>query len=279
MKKLLFGTAGIPLSTIKPTTLTGIEHVHKLGLDCMELEFVRSVNISKEKAPLVKEVAKKHNVQLTCHGQYFINLNSQEPEKIVASKQRILKAARIANLCGAKSLTFHAGFYMKEDPEKVYQKIKEGIVEIVEILKEEKNPIWIRPETTGKATQWGTVEEIVRLSKEVEQVLPCIDFSHIYARSIGKINSLEDFREVLNHVEKELGRKVLDNMHIHLSGIFHGEKGERHHLTLKESGFNYLAVLKALKEFDCKGVVISESPIIEKDALLLQKEYDSLHLK
>ncbi len=276
MNSLLFGTAGIPISTPNHNTINGVGHVRKLGLDCMELEFVRSVNISKEKAPLVKEAAKKHNIILSCHGQYFINLNSQEPEKIAASKQRILNAARIAHLCGASSLTFHAGFYMKQDPEEVYQTIKAGIVEVVEILKKEGNNIWIRPETTGKATQWGSVEEIIRLSKEVEQVLPCIDFSHIYARSIGKLNSLEDFRAILKLVEKELGRKALDNMHIHLSGIHHGEKGERHHLTLKESDFNYLAVLKALKEFDCKGIVISESPIIEKDALLLQKEYSNI---
>ena len=173
-------------------------------------------------------------------------------------------------------MTFHAGFYMKQDPEEVYQMIKEGIVEIVRILKKEKNTIWIRPETTGKATQWGTVEEIVRLSKEVDQVLPCIDFSHIFARSVGKVNSIEDFRKILKYVETELGKKALDNMHIHMSGIHYSDKGERHHQTLNESKFNYLAVLKALKEFDCKGIVISESPIIEKDALMMQKEFEKL---
>lgn len=276
MNKLLFGTAGIPISTPERNTVNGIEHVRNLGLDCMELEFVRSVNITEKKAPLVKEAAKKHNIQLTCHGQYFINLCSKEKEKVAASKQRILKAARIAHLCGAKSLTFHAGFYMKQDPEEVYQKIKTEIESIVKILKKEKNYILIRPETTGKATQWGTVEEIVRLSKEVDQVLPCIDFSHIYARSIGKINSYEDFKEILELVKKELGRKALDNMHIHLSGIFHGEKGERHHQILKESKFDYHAVLKVLKKFDCKGIVISESPNIEKDALLMQKQFNKL---
>jgi deoxyribonuclease IV len=276
MKKLLFGTAGIPISTSKPTTLTGIEQVNQLGLHAMELEFVHSVNIKEDKAQFVKEVAEKNNIHLTCHGQYFINLSSLEPEKIVASKERILKAARIAHLCGAKSMTFHAGFYMKQDPEEVYQMIKEGIIEIVEILKKEKNTIWIRPETTGKATQWGTVEEIVRLSKEVDQVLPCIDFSHIFARSVGKVNSIEDFRKILKYVETELGKKALDNMHIHMSGIHYSDKGERHHQTLNESKFNYLAVLKALKEFDCKGIVISESPIIEKDALMMQKEFEKL---
>ena len=86
MKKLLFGTAGIPISTSKPTTLTGIEQVNQLGLHAMELEFVHSVNIKEDKAQFVKEVAEKNNIHLTCHGQYFINLSSLEPEKIVASK-------------------------------------------------------------------------------------------------------------------------------------------------------------------------------------------------
>ena len=82
MDKLLFGTAGIPTSTKKSGTLEGIARVKELGLGAMELEFVHSVNISKEKAPLVKEAAQKNNIALTCHGQYYINLNSEEKQKI-----------------------------------------------------------------------------------------------------------------------------------------------------------------------------------------------------
>ena len=121
--KLRFGTAGIPLSTPNRTTLNGIAHVKKMGLDNMELEFVHSVNITEAKAPDVRAMAKKHDVTLTCHGQYFINLNSPENHKIEASKERIYKAAKIADLCGAKSMTFHAAFYMKQEPEKVFQMV------------------------------------------------------------------------------------------------------------------------------------------------------------
>jgi len=275
MTILRFGTAGIPISTQKPTTLTGIEQVRKLGLDCMELEFVHSVNISAEKAPLVKEVAKQNDIALTTHGQYFINLNSLEKEKIEASKQRIYKAAKIANLCGASSMTFHAAYYMKQDPEKVYIKVKEGVKEIIKKLKNENNPIWVRPETTGKATQWGDLKEITKLSEEVEQVLPCIDFSHLHART-GKNNTSDEFKEILTYVEKKLGRLALNNMHIHLSGINYSEKGERNHLTLEESDMNYKDLLKVWKEFKIKGNVISESPNIEQDALLLKKFYNKI---
>src|SRR3989338_2226188 len=101
MKELLFGTAGIPHSTPKPGTQEGIAHVKRLELAAMEMEFVHSVNISEEKAPLVKKAAEENGVPLTCHGQYFINLNSREAEKVKASQQRIFKAAHIADLCGA----------------------------------------------------------------------------------------------------------------------------------------------------------------------------------
>ncbi|HJN57292.1 MAG: deoxyribonuclease IV [Candidatus Woesearchaeota archaeon] len=274
MKKLLFGTAGIPISSKGSTTAEGINGVRELDLDAMELEFVRSVNISKEKAPEVRKSAEQNNVILTCHAPYYINLNSLEKAKLKASIYRILSSARIANLCGAWSVTFHAGFYQKSTKEEAFKRIKNSIKEISEKLKEEGNNIWIRPETTGKETQFGNINEILKLSQEFSNVMPCIDFAHLHARSNGKNNSYKEFCSILESIEKKLGKKGLENMHIHLTGIAYGEKGEKHHLNLKESDLKYRELIKALKDFKVKGVVISESPNIEEDALLVQKIYN-----
>jgi len=274
--KLNFCTAGIPLNTPNRNILNGISYLKKLGLDGLEIEFVRSVNIKEEKAVLVKEAAKKEGVELTCHGQYYINLASLEKPKIHASIGRVLNAAKIANLCGAKSVTYHAGFYMKRDAGKVYEIIKKYTKEIVDKLKEEGNPILIRPETTGKGTQWGDVDEIVKLSSEFEQVMPCIDFSHLHARSGGEMNTKEEFDSVFERIEKKLGKEALSNMHCHVSGIAYSEKGERHHLILKESDFNYKDLMKSFKDFNAKGVIICESPNIEEDALLMQSFFNRL---
>ncbi len=65
-------------------------------------------------------------------------------------------------------------------------------------------------------------------------------------------------------------------MHIHLSGIHYSEKGERNHLPFEESDFNYIACLKAFKDFNINGCIICESPILEKDALLLKNSYYEL---
>lgn len=272
MDKLRFGTAGIPVST-KGDTIQGIKDVRRLGLDSFELEFVRSINIKKEKAPEIKKVAKENDVVLTCHAPYYINLNSEDKKKFHASISYIVNSAKITSLCGGWSVCFHAGYYMKENSEKVYEKIKNGIKKIVDAVKEYDDKIWISPEVSGKLSQFGSVDELIKLSKETEQVMPCIDFSHNFSRSIGKENKLEDFKEILNKIKDNLGKEYLENMHIHVSGIEYGDKGEKNHLILKESEFNYKDLMKALKEFKVKGVLICESPNIEEDALLMKKFY------
>lgn len=118
------------------------------------------------------------------------------------------------------------------------------------------------------------MREILDVSKQFECVLPCVDFSHLHARFGGKENNIESFRHSLSLIEKEFGRIGLDNMHIHVSGINYSDKGERNHLNLPESDMNYIDLMKALHEFKIKGCIISESPNIEGDALLMQKTFE-----
>jgi len=274
--ELLFGTGGVPVSAKSRSTEAGIERIAELGLGCMEVEFVQGVKMSPNVAASVGELAARKKVVLTAHGPYFVNLNAVEPQKVHMSKERILQTARIAALLGAKSITFHAAFYLKNTPAETYNMVKRRLEEIVNILRNEGNKVTISPEVTGKPSQFGTLEEILQLSSEIEGVAPCLDFSHWHART-GKANSYQEFLNILDHIEGKLGRRGLDNMHIHLSGIAYGTKGEIKHLMLPDSDFKYAELLKALKERNAKGVVISESvPYLEKDALLLQQTYRAL---
>ncbi|MCD6575880.1 MAG: TIM barrel protein [Nanoarchaeota archaeon] len=273
-----FGTAGIPFDS--ENTIDGIKKVREMNLDAMELEFVYGVYLSKEEAAKVNKTAKREGITLTAHAPYFINLNSKEKAKVEASKKRILQSAKIAHLAGAKSVVFHPGFYLGQDSKIVYGKIKEEIKKIINKLKEENVNILLRPETTGKLTQFGTINELLKLSIELEDVMPCIDFAHIHART-QKYNSYEEFSQILSLVEKHLGKEGLRNMHIHISGINYNGKGERNHLNLKYSDFNYRALLKALKDFKADGIIICESPnngIVGGDTQLLKKEWKRLSL-
>jgi len=274
--KLRFGTAGIPISAHGLKTWQGVEAVRKLGLESMELEFVHSVNLNEQTADQTKIVRDMNDITLTAHGSYYINLNAVEKEKIGASRSRIIQAANICKLAGGWSVTFHAAYYLKDEHSIVYNRVKEQLKKITDELEQDGNKIWVRPETTGKGTQFGDLKEIIALSNENEQVLPCVDFAHLHARTGGKNNTTEEFKELLLQIEKGLGRRALDNMHIHMSGIAYSDKGERNHLFLDESDFNYKDLLKVWKEFKIKGVVVCESPNIEKDALLMKKYYEGL---
>jgi len=274
-EKLLFGTAGAPVSSKSPTTEGGIERVGELGLGCMEVQFVRGVKMNEKMARVVGEVAKERGVKLTAHAPYAINLNSHEKDKVIASRERLIQTARIASLFGAEGIVFHAAFYLDDPPSAVYATVKRSLEETVRLLRAEGNRVLLRPETTGKASQFGTPEEILSLSAEIDGVAPCIDFAHWHART-GRLNSYEEFVALLKQVEEILGRQALDDMHIHISGIEYGRKGEIKHLNLKESDFRYVEFLRAVKELEVKGLIICESPDREGDALLLQETYSSL---
>lgn len=273
---LLFGTAGTPISAKGNDSLSGIERVHELGLGCMEIEFVRGVKMGERTAHRVGEIAKQLDVKLSVHAPYYINL-SAEGETLIKSKERILNSARIGSICGAKSVVIHAGFVQSGTRLAVYEKIKKELIEIREQLKSEGVDIALRIETMGRNSQFGSLDEALEIT-EVEGVLPCIDFSHLHALT-GKFNSRKEFAWIMERVEDKLGREGLDNMHIHVSGIEYSDKGEKRHLVFSESDFKYRELAQAFCDFDIKGMVISESPNLEVDALKLKKEYDSMSKK
>lgn len=264
----------MPLRTGKGSYPAAFDVLKEMKLDGMELEFVHGVRMNDEHRAFVKEQSK--DFVITAHGPFYINLNSKEEEKIDASVQRIIDTVSVAQQAGAFSITYHAAFYMGGDKQTVYNQVKKQTKRIIDVLEREKINVWVRPETTGKATQWGDIDEIVNLSKEFEQVLPCVDFSHLHARTAGQYNTYDEFSYVLEKIGKEIGQYALENFHGHLAGIEYTAKGERQHLNLEESDMNYKDLLKVLKEFNVKGAIVCESPNIEDDCKLLKDFYTAL---
>lgn len=276
MDRLRIGTAGIPVSTQPRSTSNGIKRLAELGLRHMEIEFVRGVKMGQATAESLRKLAEEYDVSLTVHAPYYVNLNSAEPEKITASKERIIQAAQAGAWAGAKSVTFHAAYYHNDHPEEVYGRVKHHMREMLERLNKEGIVIRLSPETTGGPSQFGTLEELVRLGVDLPGVQPCIDFAHLFARSLGEFNSYQHFAGALQLIKDKLGEQALKEQHIHLSGIEYGPKGEKRHLPLTETELNYQEVLKALVDFRVAGWLTCESPILEEDALILQGLHEEL---
>jgi deoxyribonuclease-4 len=277
-KRLLFGTAGVPLSTPVSTTLAALDHIKKLGLDCLEVEFVKGVKMGNDTASLIGKKAAAIGIRLSVHAPYYINLNSAEHGTRLASQEHLITSARLARILGARSLVFHVGYYGHDSPEITYQNIKGALRNLVSILRSEQNPVTLRPETMGKKTQFGSLDEILALCREVDGLLPCFDFSHLHARERSE-NSYRHFHHVLRKIEKKLGERALGDMHIHIAGILYGERGEIKHLDLHKSDFNFDGWLQALRDVGAAGMVICESPNLETDALMLKDLYQSYRMK
>jgi deoxyribonuclease-4 len=271
---LLFGTAGVPKSTGGTSSIEGIQRIVELGLDCMEVEFVKGVKMGAETAERIGGRAKELGVRLSVHAPYYVNLNAAEEGKRLASMERLVASARMAVKCGAESVVFHSGYYGGDDEETAFENIKRGAQEVLSTLRAERGQVVLRPETMGKRRQFGSLEEILRLCREVEGLAPCVDFSHIHAREgRGKANSYREFDRILRKIGRKLGKQALKNMHIHVSGVEYSNRGELKHLNLDESDFRYDEWVQALKDHEVAGMVICESPIQERDAVILRNLY------
>lgn len=309
---LLFGTAGVPLTSKKRDSLSGIDRIRELDLDMMEMEFVQGVKMSEETAKLVKSRSIERNVKLTVHGPYFINLATDDEIKLKNSYRHILSSIKIGTFAGAVSATFHPAFVQKLSESEVYDKVKGTLIYLTKEKEKEKYSTRISPELTGKESQFGRLPDLVRLCTEIPGLGLCYDFAHNYARSVGKNNSRDEVDTSLSLIKNELGQKFLDDMHIHMSNIEYSEKGERNHIPFLEKTsdyekngitkqignekffseyfksfyegnkkkwsdkFDWKMIIEELKKFNVGGEVVCESPILEWDAILLQKYYKSL---
>ena len=243
-------------------------HSAELGLYCLELGWVRSVRVSEETCEKIKSAAEENQVAISVHAPYFINLNA-DSEEWPKSRKRLMDAAHYGNLAGATDIVFHPGSYFQQPPQEVLPFAIDRLRSCVDELRSVDNHVILRPETMGKSAMLGSLEDTLQMSVEIEGVQPCFDVAHLFARpGDGSINSYEDWIEALEIYREKLGDNSLKQLHIHISGIDYGEKGEKEHLLLEESELDYKAFLKALHDQNCQGRILCESPVLEDDALL-----------
>ena len=273
---LHFAVAGAPHSTPKPGgTVEGLKRAHSLGITAMELEWVQNVPKNPDRMQEIRETAHELDMHLTVHAPYFVNLNAQDKAKLAASKRRVIDALSMAQLCGARSVCVHPAFYLKMDPEDVFENVREATADILKHKKKLFPDVNLAYETMGKPTQFGTLEEVLKISKEFG-LYPCVDSAHMHARTNGKINSTKEWEDMLDLYVKYLGKKSLKYVHFHYSGIEYTEKGERRHLPLKESDAKWKDFLKVLKNRGVEGNVVCESPILEEDTVLMRDSYNKI---
>jgi deoxyribonuclease IV len=270
-----FGTVGSPIGTPKKPggSVGAIEFSRSIGLNTLELGWVQSVRVTEKTCAAIKEKAAEQDVALSVHAPYFINLNADD-EEWPKSRKRLMDAAHYGNLAGATDIIFHPGSYFERPPAEVLKVAIPRLKDCVRELRKAKNPVILRPETMGKSAMLGSVEDTLEMSKAIEGVQPCLDFAHLHARpGDGTMNSVKEWSRLLEAYQASLGKEALQSLHVHLSGIEYGPKGEKNHLPVQESDLKLKALFEALRDFGCAGRILCESPIMEEDALFMKKTW------
>ncbi len=273
-----FGTVGSPIGTPKKPggSVGAIEYSKSIGLDALELGWVQAVRVTEETCAAIRAAGEAQGVALSVHAPYFINLNADR-EEWPKSRKRLMDAAKYGHLAGATDIVFHPGSYFGRDPRQVMKAALPRLEKCVLELRKAGNPVTLRPETMGKSAMLGSFEDTLEMSRQIAGVQPCLDFAHLHARpGDGTMNSADEWSRLLETYAEAMGAGALTKLHIHLSGIEYGPKGEKNHLPLDEADLKWKDLFKALKKFGCGGRILCESPVMEEDALVLMRGWEKV---
>lgn len=275
-----FGSAGNPENFYEQGGKSSLEMpkwLSNMGLNAYEYQCGRGVRISKDSAKKLKEKAEKHDVALSLHAPYFVNISSTEPEKLERTIGYIMQAVRAADHMDARRVVVHMGAAIDITRKAAMDISKKTIHEVLNRMNEENlGHIHICPETMGKINQMGTLDEVLELCKIDERLIPTIDFGHLNSRGQGSLRTTEDFESVVSRIIKDLGDFRGRNFHCHFSKIAYTKGGEKKHLTFEDTEFGpeFEPFAKVIVKNNLTPVIICESAGTQaEDALYMKKIY------
>ena len=272
MVNVRFGPAGRPIN-YSGSAKDACSYIKAEGLNAYEYQATYGVKISQSSAHDLKLNSEKEDVLVSMHAPYYLNLSSNKDDVIERSIKRLVQAAKASEWMGAYRIVFHPGFYTGYTSGEAMYRCKYSIEKIIEEVERMgiKNYCFA-PETTGKKSQLGNLDEIIEICRSYEHFEPTVDIAHVYARSGGKLNTKQEYGQIFQKLEDELGIKSL---HTHFTHIEYTNAGERKHHILSDE--NYGPPLKPFIEeiVECgwKITVICESPLIDQDALKMKGIY------
>ena len=272
-----FGPAGIPpIFRLLGAQLSDVPKLlREEELDALEYQAVRwgqKPQMKQQDAENLGSEARKNDVLLSMHGSYFVNLSGKK-DVVEASKRRLIACATAAQWMGAYVVVFHTGFYGRLEKSFAFKNCVNALKDVVQTM----NNLGIQnvklgPETMGKVSQVGSIAEVLSICEQVERTQLVIDWSHLHARHQGKFRKVEDFREIVETVERRLGTEVARNMHCHFSKIEYTDRGERRHHVLEEPRFgpDFKMLAEVVADFRMRPVIIAETPIQDVDAIRMR---------
>ena len=275
----LFGPAGCAESFYAKGykgSLDVPQYIHEMGLDAFEYQCGRGVNVGQEKAREFGRLSAERNIKISLHAPYYISMSSVEEEKRIKSVDYILQSAKAVDFMGGNRIVVHTGSCGKLSRDDALRLAVDTMKMSLKALDENGlGHIHICPETMGKMNQLGDLNEVMCLCELDERLIPCIDFGHLNARTLGNVNSRDAFLGVINEIGNCLGEYRKHHFHAHFSKIEYTTGGEKKHLTFEDDVFgpDFKPFVELIGEMALEPTVICESDGTQSEDALTMKNY------
>lgn len=283
MSEARFGTAGVgeDFKALGYKNSFGVpEYLSGYGLNAFEYQCGRGVRLSEENGKKLGALGAEKNIRFSVHAPYYISMSSMEEEKRLGSVRYLLESAAAVRSLGGQRVIFHSGSCGRQSREAALDKALDTMRRAVKAMDENGfSDIVLCPETMGKINQLGTLDEVLALCGVDDRILPCIDFGHLNARTLGGLATKEDFAAVLDRMAEVLGDERARNFHVHFSKIEYTQGGEKCHLTFADETFgpNFEPFLELCRERNLAPTVICESAGTQAaDAQTMMRYYQGL---
>ena len=289
---LKLGPAGVPLSCKGRTIVEGMDDITVLGLDAMEVQTVRTIQPQHfDQYWQAGILSWKSDFEMNMHGPYYAELlgSKRERNRTLSKMETSLQAGKIIN---ARHLTFHVGPYGEYSPgEEANEQVANVMSGVVERVREvwgveeeeedyaafpwvhEAEPSLVGIETSGRQELWGTVEEVLEVCNHVEGTVPVLNMGHIHARGHGRLRTSEDYAELFDQARETYGGSTF---YCHFAGVEHRRGNALHYTQIKKSDLKFEPFAEYLaEEGDWMDItIISDSPLLEHDAMYMLQHYD-----
>lgn len=260
-----FGPAGISDSFAAQGYKTSLDipaYTAGMGLDAFEYQCGHGVRLAEDKARQMAALAAEKGIVFSVHAPYYISMSSLDEEKRLGSIRYLLQSAQLCRALGGRRIIFHPGSCGKQSRAAALEKALDTLRRGVEALDEAGyGDMTLCPETLGKIGQLGDLDEVLALCGVDKRIVPCIDFGHLNARTLGGIRSKADYAAILDRMGEALGDERAQKFHVHFSRIEFSAGGEKRHWTFAETQFGPepAPLMELLAERRLAPVVICES--------------------
>ena len=251
----------------------------EFGLDAYEYQCGNGVRCGRRTAEKISEEARNNNIIMSVHSPYYINLATNDAEKRVSSVNYILQSAELVKYLGGERVVVHSGALCGLSREEALENAKKTLVLAREKMIESGfSDVRLCIETMGKINQLGDLYEVMELCRIDDSFLPCIDFGHLNARTMGGLKTVADFAVIFDEIKNRLGSEREQIFHSHFSKIEYTAGGEKRHLTFEDTvyGPEFEPVAEIIVKRNLTPTVICESSGTQaEDSLTMKKIYEN----